>query len=80
MDALKATSHRTLTDNLDAAYSSTGSPTLDAFYSVRPGCFDPELGGVLEKAWAEDPELTLRIIWNSRSIHDGKGDKEVFYQ
>ena len=80
MDALKATAHRALTENWDPAYSSTLSATLDAFQSLRPGWFDINLGDTLKKAWAEDPELTLRIIWNSRSIHDGKSDKEVFYQ
>lgn len=80
MDALKAFAHRTRTTNLDAAFSSTLSPTLDAFQTLRPGCFNPYLRHILKKAWEEDPELTLRIIWNSRSIHDGKGDKEVFYQ
>ncbi|KAI0262261.1 hypothetical protein BGY98DRAFT_1092197 [Russula aff. rugulosa BPL654] len=38
------------------------------------------IDGVLAKAWAEDPALTLKIIWNTRSIHDGKGDKELFYR
>ncbi|KIJ06903.1 hypothetical protein PAXINDRAFT_51147, partial [Paxillus involutus ATCC 200175] len=33
---------------------------------------------MLENAWSEDPVLTVRIIWNARSIHDGKGDKELF--
>ncbi|KIJ09162.1 hypothetical protein PAXINDRAFT_87872 [Paxillus involutus ATCC 200175] len=35
---------------------------------------------MLENAWAEDPALTLRMIWSARSIHDGKGDKELFYR
>jgi hypothetical protein len=35
---------------------------------------------LLAKAWEEDPSLTLRIIWNTRSIHNGKGDKELFYR
>ena len=32
------------------------------------------------QAWAEDPDLTLKIIWNLRSIHDGKSEKEGFYR
>ncbi|GJE97334.1 vWFA domain-containing protein [Phanerochaete sordida] len=80
MDALKAAANRTRTTNGDPAFASTLSPTLDAFQALRPGWFDPDLGTTLSKAWDEDPELTLRIIWNCRSIHDGKSDKEVFYQ
>ena len=80
MDALKATTHRTYTDNGAPAYSSTGSPTLDAFRALRPHARSASISQCLQEAWAEDPELTLRIIWNLRSIHDGKGEREVFYQ
>lgn len=80
MDALMATSNRTRTQNSDPAYSSTLSATLDAFQSLQPQSFDTGLKYTLANAWKEDPGLTLRIIWNSRSIHDGKSDREVFYQ
>jgi len=46
-------------------------------------CSDMAAAGIdalLAKLWAEDPALTLRVIWNTRSIHDGKGDKELFYK
>ncbi|KAH9842443.1 uncharacterized protein C8Q71DRAFT_793946 [Rhodofomes roseus] len=80
MDALKATAHRTSTANGAPAYLSTLSPALDAFQALRPSAFGPNIGLYLDAAWAEDPQLTLRIIWQLRSIHDGKGEKEVFYQ
>lgn len=80
MDALTATAHRTLTENGAPAYSSTTSPTLDAFHVLRPHSNSANIGKFLTEAWAEDPELTLRIIWNVRSIHDGKGERELFYQ
>ncbi|KAJ3519788.1 hypothetical protein NM688_g9252 [Phlebia brevispora] len=62
------------------AYSSTLSATLDAFHELRPCCAAHKIPHLLEKSWREDPSLTLRIIWNIRSIHDGKGEKELFYQ
>ncbi|KZT74086.1 hypothetical protein DAEQUDRAFT_761537 [Daedalea quercina L-15889] len=80
IDALKATVHRTFTDNGAPAYSSTLSPTLDAFQVLRPRAQGKDIPRYLEAAWKEDPQLTLRIIWNLRSIHDGKGEKDVFYQ
>lgn len=80
IDALQANAHQTRTQNHSPAYDSTLSPTLDAFQTLRPWCFGADLDGILKKAWKEDAELTLRIIWNSRSIHDGKNDREVFYQ
>lgn len=80
MEALKDTTNQTLTENGAPALLSTLSSTLDAFmvltkYSDR-AVFDEHLG----KAWEEDPNLTLRIIWQLRSIHDGKGEKEAFYR
>lgn len=80
IDALKATTNRTLTDNLSPAFSSTGSACLDAFQGLQPYSSRDELNALLTKAWKEDPELTLRMIWSSRSIHDGKGDRETFYR
>ncbi|KAG6915849.1 hypothetical protein DXG01_009608 [Tephrocybe rancida] len=79
MDALKGT-HHTLTENNAPAYSSTLSPTLDAFQNLSSATSIQQFNKYLENSWAEDPELTLRIIWNIRSIHDGKGDKELFYK
>lgn len=61
------------------AYSSTGSATLDAFNGLNWWSFQ-QINKALERAWAEDPALTLRIIWNMRSIHDGKGENELFYR
>lgn len=80
MDALKQTVHRTVTWNNANAYDSTLDPVVDAFYGMRPYIMDSELRRKLEESWAVDPISTLRIIWNIRSIHDGKGEKEVFYQ
>ncbi|EPS98363.1 hypothetical protein FOMPIDRAFT_41926 [Fomitopsis schrenkii] len=80
MDALKATANRTFTENGAPAYSSTTSPLLDAFQELRPHVHGDNISPLLESAWKQDPELTLRIIWNARSIHDGKGEREVFYQ
>lgn len=80
MQALKATSHYTLTTNGAMAFDSTLSDTLDAFNSLRPGITGSHIFRALDKAWAEDPLVALRLIWNLRSIHDGKGERELFYQ
>jgi hypothetical protein len=70
----------TRTDNGDPAFSSTGSATLDAFQALAPQSDTGKLDLLLKDAWKEDPTLTLHIIWNARSIHDGKGERELFYQ
>ncbi|KAI0343536.1 hypothetical protein BDW22DRAFT_1181293 [Trametopsis cervina] len=81
MDALKAVANRTRTDKNSPAYSSTGSDTLDAFQVLRPGYNSTaDLNEKLRRAWREDPEITLRMIWQCRSILDGKGERETFYR
>ncbi|KAH7887290.1 hypothetical protein F5I97DRAFT_1935481 [Phlebopus sp. FC_14] len=80
MDALKGTAHHKLTENAAPAFSSTLSSTLDAFLGLRSGTSVQSIDQFLEKAWAEDPALTVRVIWHARSIHDGKADKELFYK
>lgn len=61
------------------ALNSTGSAILDAFNFLDRWSYD-EVNRHLEKAWKEDPALALRLIWNLRSIHDGKNEKELFYR
>lgn len=79
MSALKDFSNRALTTNGANAYSSSGDAVLDAFYMMRPKADQVEVVRKLAKAWNEDPQATLKVIWNARSIHDGKGEKELFY-
>ncbi|KAL4079007.1 hypothetical protein J3A83DRAFT_4356044 [Scleroderma citrinum] len=80
MDALRSVAHLKLTENYSPAFGSTQSPTLDAFMGLRPGIVGHAVDRLLGNAWAHDPALTLRIIWHCRSIHDGKGEKELFYR
>jgi hypothetical protein len=80
MDALKSVAHHKLTQNAAPAFSSTLSSTLDAFQSLSSQMAAERIDSVLAKAWEEDSALTLKIIWNTLSIHDGKGDKELFYR
>jgi hypothetical protein len=80
VDALKSTAHRVFTENNAPAYDSSLSATLDAFDHINNHTFGQEVNQYLAKAWEEDPELTLRIIWNLRSIPDGKAAKEAFYR
>ncbi|KAJ7603829.1 hypothetical protein FB45DRAFT_881192 [Roridomyces roridus] len=74
-------SHRKLTQKGAPAYNSTLSATLDAFFRLNryAGGYNLDVGNALDEAWAEDSVLTLKIIWNLRSIHAGKAEKEVFY-
>ncbi|KAF9267496.1 hypothetical protein L218DRAFT_970914 [Marasmius fiardii PR-910] len=79
IDALESTSNRTRTQNSAMAYDSTLSPTLDAFNGLSHSSGE-DLDELLEKSWKEDAPLTLRLIWQQRSIHEGKSEKEGFYR
>ncbi|KAF7297135.1 hypothetical protein MIND_00946400 [Mycena indigotica] len=79
ISALSLSSHRTWTDNGAMAYDSTLSPTLDAFNKLTRNSTAQEIRELLDNAWAENPDTTLKVIWNLRSIHEGKSEKEAFY-
>lgn len=68
------------TENDDVAYRESGSVLVDAFFELEDVISGHRLRTVLENAWAEDPDATLRIIWNARSIHLGKASRNSFYR
>jgi hypothetical protein len=80
IEALERTVHQTLTENLAPAFDSTLSATLDAFNGLRREARWADIERLISDAWTEDPAITLRIIWNLRSIHDGKGENTLFYR
>ncbi|TKA32090.1 hypothetical protein B0A50_01337 [Salinomyces thailandicus] len=67
-----------LTDNADVAYQDSGSQLVDAFFEIEDVISGPRLRTVLDNAWAVDPDATLKIIWNARSIHIGKASRHSF--
>lgn len=69
-----------LTENSDVAFRSTNSPVVDLFCELEEVVSGPRLQELLEAAWAEQPLVTLKIIFNARSIHLGKSSKHVFYR
>ncbi|KAK5653416.1 hypothetical protein OQA88_8901 [Cercophora sp. LCS_1] len=68
------------TDNGALAFTSTKNPLVDLFYELKEGTSPPNLRQLHEAAWQEDAELTLKIIFNARSIHLGKASKHIFYR
>ncbi|KFA63618.1 hypothetical protein S40285_03195 [Stachybotrys chlorohalonatus IBT 40285] len=74
------TQNRMLTDNGDLAYRSTNNALVDLFSYMSGAVSGPLLLESLAQSWAVDPLATLKIIFNSRSIHLGQGSKMVFYR
>ncbi|KAG8699940.1 hypothetical protein FRC09_006277 [Ceratobasidium sp. 395] len=56
------------------------SATLGAYHGLNALSTAQEIHDLLEKSWVESPDLTLRIIWNMRSIHEGQSDRIGFYR
>ncbi|KAJ1308717.1 hypothetical protein OPQ81_004408 [Rhizoctonia solani] len=78
--AMKEVQNRARTENNAEAYESTTSATLDAFSGLNANSTGKEIHEQLAKSWEESPEITLRIIWNMRSIHEGHSNKIGFYR
>ncbi|KIJ35501.1 hypothetical protein M422DRAFT_61276 [Sphaerobolus stellatus SS14] len=80
MGAMRQTANRMPTENNAAGFKSTLSPTLDAFFSLHQNTRLQEISVILDRSWEYDADNTLRIIWNLRSIHEGKSAREMFYR
>jgi hypothetical protein len=72
--------NKMLTENAAVAYRSTNSALVDLFGELEKVISGPHLLELLEAAWKEDANATLKIVWNARSIHLGKGEKDLFYR
>ncbi|KIR36214.1 hypothetical protein I352_01160 [Cryptococcus deuterogattii MMRL2647] len=72
----------TLTEKGALAHNTTDSPLVDLFFDLAPGIEFDRLYKLLEVAWTEDSlaARTLKIIFHSKSIHEGKGFKGGFYR
>ena len=80
MAALRTAANRQLTQNMAAAYASTLLPTLDAFNGLSQATDIEDYERLLKRSWEDDPKTTVQIIFNLRSIHEGKSEREGFYR
>lgn len=71
--------NKTLTDNTDVTNISSKNALVDLFYDIGEGTSHSQLSEVLTSAWKEDALLTLKIIFNARSIHLGKSSRKAAY-
>lgn len=64
------------TGNGGLTNTTTDDACLDLYYGIN--IESEHQNALLEKAWEQDSEMTLHIIFYTRSIHRGKSDKESF--
>lgn len=72
--------NKMLTENADVAYRSTKNALVDLFAELEDVVSGPRLIELLNLAWDCDPDVTLKIIFNARSIHLGKSSRHTFYR
>ena len=75
-----AVENKALTENADVTNISSKDPLVDLFYDLGESSDATKLKTLLENAWQADPLMTLKIIFNARSIHLGKSDKIAAYK
>ncbi|TLD25158.1 hypothetical protein PspLS_05897 [Pyricularia sp. CBS 133598] len=72
--------NKMLTENSDVAYRSTKNALVDLFAELEDVVSGPRLIELLNLAWDCDPDVTLKIMFNARSIHLGKSSRHTFYR
>ena len=77
---LKKASNMTTTENGAAAYQSTGEHCLDLFSSIGAlrGASDEEINKRFRRAYAEDADTAMKILFFGRDIRGGLGERRVF--
>lgn len=79
LDRLTAETSGTLTENGAKAYKTTGSACLDFFAMGGAKRNDPQAAVELfKKAFAEDKQTAVRILFYIRDIRGGQGERQIF--
>lgn len=80
LELLKTKSNQAFTENGGAAYATTGSACLDLFSAIGAlrSAEEKEIAGRFARAYAEDPDLAVRIVFYGRDVRGGLGERRVF--
>lgn len=80
LNELKIEANRTLTENGAATLRSTGSDCLDLFATIGAlrNAKDQEIIARFARAYAEDSDLAMKMLFYSRDIRGGLGERRVF--
>ncbi|GAB5364281.1 hypothetical protein AAMO2058_000956300 [Amorphochlora amoebiformis] len=80
VDSLADMSGLTRTENMAVSWRSTKSACLDFFFDTLPDVHEDEVFDMLERAWNEDPQITLKLIFQLGDVRKGKGDRTNYYR
>ena len=80
LEYIKNEANMTLTENGAATYESTGSKCLDLFASI--GALrresDAEISTRFIRAYTENPDTAMKLLFFARDIRGGLGERRVF--
>lgn len=80
LDDLKQEANTTRTENGAAAYTTTMSDCLDLFFTIGALRAAPaaEIEGRFTRAFAENPDLAMKIAFFARDVRGGLGERRAF--
>ncbi len=80
LEYLKLENNRTLTENGAATYKSTGSDILDLFATIGAlrNAQEYEIISRFIRAYNEDVDLAMKLLFFSRDIRGGLGERRAF--
>lgn len=80
LDDLKQEANTTRTENGAAAYTTTMSDCLDLFSTIGALRAAPaaEIEGRFTRAFAENPDLAMKIAFFARDVRGGLGERRAF--
>ena len=80
LDFLKKESAVTYTENGALAYSTTGNECLDLFFraGAMRGADEKDISNLVIRAYTENPEKTMKILFYVRDIRQGLGERRFF--
>ncbi len=80
LNYLKTESNLTLTENGAVTYAGSGSYCLDLFSTIGAlrSADDSEITERFRLAFAENPDIALKILFFARDIRGGLGERRVF--
>ena len=80
LEMLKNETNYTFTENGALTYKSTLSHCLDLFATIGAlrNANEERIIDIFQKAYAEDSDLAMKILFFARDIRGGLGERKVF--